>query len=143
LPLRFRYSKAENPSSLVLDLNVWNGFGEFVREKGKIDTGSTNTVIPEYVVHRLRLKKMGDSHVIGVQGPASIRNNYFVSVEIGSIKFGGLTVIAMERETVLIGRDLINLWRMELYGESETYTIEPWSTDPGDLYRPDRSGRSE
>lgn len=134
MPLQFQYSKAEKPSSLVLDLNVWSGFGDFVREKGKIDTGSTNTVIPEYVVRRLRLKKTGESDVAGVQGPVSVRNNYFVSVEIGSIKFDGLTVIAMERETVLIGRDLINLWRMELDGKSETYTIEPWSTNPNDVY---------
>jgi len=134
LPLRFQYSKVEKHSSLVLDLNVWNGFGEFVREKGKIDTGSTNTVIPECVVHRLRLKKTGESDVAWVQGHVSIRSNYFVSVEIGSIKFDGLTVIAMERETVLIGSDLINLWRMELDGKSETYTIEPWSTNPNDAH---------
>ena len=59
--------------------------------------------------------------------------NYFISIEIGGIKFDSFEVVAMPKEYVLLGRVLINLWKLEIDGKSETYAIEPWSTNPDDL----------
>lgn len=59
----------------------------------------------------------------------------FVSIQIKDIKFNHLPVLAMPREYALLGRNLINLWNLNVNGESKTFTIEPWSTNPDDAYR--------
>jgi len=131
--LQFRYNKQDNPSSLILDLKVWNHFGSSFPEKGKIDTGADTTVIPDYLVTTLNLKKTGESTVIDVRRNTSTHYRYFVSIQIGDIKFNSFEVVAMPRDNVLIGRDLINLWKLKLDGKSEIYTIEPWSINPDDV----------
>ncbi len=133
MTLKFRHNKVDNPSSLVLDLTVWNKFGKSSPEKGKIDTGASHTVIPDYLVNTLHLKKTRETVVKTVSGMESTHYNYFVSIQIGNIKFDRFEVVAMPKEYVLLGRDLINLWKLEIDGEFETYSIEPWSTNPDDV----------
>ena len=133
MTLKFRHNKIDHPSSLVLDLTVWNNFGSSFPEKGKIDTGASHTVIPDYLVNTLNLKKTDETIVKTVTGTESIHYNYSVRIEIGSIKFDSFEVVAMPKEYVLVGRDLINLWKLEIDGKSETYSIEPWSTNPDDI----------
>ncbi len=130
--MKFNHSKTENPSSLVVDLFVWSKFGDHFPEKGKIDTGADRTVIPDYLVNTLKLKKTRESTVQGVNGILTTHLNYFVSIQIGNIKFDSFEVVAMPRNYVLLGRDLINLWNLQIDGKNETYTIEPWSTNPED-----------
>ena len=124
MTLKFRHDKTDNPSSLVLDLTVWNKFGEAFPEKGKIDTGASHTVIPDSLVNTLKLKKTGETIVKAVNGTETTHFRYFVSIQIGNVKFGNFEVVAMPKEYVLLGRDLINLWNLEIDGKNETYTIE-------------------
>lgn len=133
MTLKFSHNKEDNPSSLILDLIVWNNFGKSCPEKGKIDTGASHTVIPDYLVNTLDLKKTDETIVRTATGVESTHYNYFVSIEIGGIKFDSFEVVAIPKGYVLLGRDLINLWNLEIDGESETYAIEPWSTNPDDL----------
>ena len=112
---------------------MWNKFGGSCPEKGKIDTGASHTVIPDYLVNTLDLKKTRETVVKTVSGMESTHYNYFVSIQIGSVKFDRFEVVAMPKEYVLLGRDLINLWKLEVNGETETYSIEPWSTNPDDV----------
>ena len=133
MTLKFQHNKADNPSSLILDLTVWNKFGESSSEKGKIDTGASRTVIPDYLVNALHLKKTRESVVKTVSGAESTHYNYFVSIQIGNIQFDRFEVVAMPKKYVLLGRDLINLWKLEIDGKTETYSIEPWSTNPDDV----------
>jgi len=133
LTLKFRHNKADNPSSLILDLTVWNNFGKSFPEKGKIDTGASHTVIPDYLVNTLNLKKTDETIVKSVTGMETTHYNYSVSIEIGGIKFDSFEVVAMPKDYVLLGRDLINLWKLEIDGKTETYAIEPWSTNPDDV----------
>ncbi len=118
---------------MILDLTVWNRFGDSFPEKGKIDTGASHTVIPDYLANTLHLKKTGESVVRTVSNMESTHYNYFVSIQIGNIQFDGFEVVAMPKEYVLLGRDLINLWKLEIDGKTETYSIEPWSTNPDDV----------
>ncbi len=133
MTLQFRHDKRDNPSSLILDLIVWNKFGDSFQEKGKIDTGASHTVIPDYLVSTLKLKKTREAIVKSVSGMESEHFNYFVAIQIGGIKFDRFEVVAMPKDYVLLGRDLINLWKLKIDGQAETYSIDPWSTNPDDV----------
>ena len=118
-----------------LDLTVLNEFGKSYPAKGKIDTGADCTIIPNYLVRPLDLESTGTTLVMTADGAEKTFHNYFISIAINGIKFESFEVIAMEKEYVLLGRDLINLWKLVIDGESETFTIEPWSTDPDDAFK--------
>ncbi len=133
MTLQFRHDRNDNPSSLILDLVVWNKYGRSFPEKGKIDTGASHTVIPDYLVTTLKLKKTGETIVKSVSGMKSKHFNYFVAIQIGEIKFDRFEVVAMPKNYVLLGRDLINLWKLKIDGQTETYSIDPWSTNPDDV----------
>ena len=133
MTLQFRHDKRDNPSSLILDLIVWNKFGDSFPEKGKIDTGASHTVIPDYLVNTLKLKKTRETIVKSVSGMESEHFNYFAAIQIGEIKFDCFEVVAMPKDYVLLGRDLINLWKLKIDGQTETYSIDPWSTNPDDV----------
>ena len=134
MTLQFPYNTKDKPSSLILDLEIWNESGRSTIVKGKIDTGSDYTVIPESAAQELGLKRTGGKIIIRTANEQTIEcNRYFVSVQIGHIKFERLRVITMPKDYALIGRDLINLWKLELDGKSKIYTIEPWSTNPEDV----------
>ena len=131
--MRFRHSKEESPSSFVLDLIVWNIFDKSSKMRGKINTGASHTVASDHLVVDLSLRATGKIVIRTATGMESRHYTYFVDVRICDVRFDQLKVIAMPREYVLLGRDLINLWRLDIDGESETYSIEPWSTSPRDV----------
>ena len=133
MKLRFKHSKKESPSFLMLDLVVWNKFDKSSKMWGKIDTGASRTMIPDNLVTDLDLRRTREVVIRTATGMESRHYSYFVSIQIGGVMFDRFEVIAMPREYVLVGRDLINLWRLDIDGESETYSIEPWSTNPNDV----------
>ena len=115
MTLKFQHNRVDYPSSLVLDLIVWNRSGRSCAEKGKIDTGADQTVIPGYLVDTLSLNKTGKREVRDVNGGKKTHSKCFVSIQIGNIKFKRFEVIAMPAKNyVILGRDLINLWKLEL-----------------------------
>ena len=71
--------------------------------------------------------------IITASGIKSSHPIYFVSIQIGDVKFDRFKVVAIPIDYVLVGRDLINLWNLKIDGESQTFSIEPWSTNPDDV----------
>lgn len=133
----FKYSEIQGEPSLpILDIKVWNDFGDSMPEKGKVDTGSYITVIPPKIIKKLKLETTGEQEWVGgykEDDEGKAYDTYDIYVEIGQSKFGLLRVISEARSNVLIGRDLINLWLMKLDGENQLGEIIPWSTDPEDV----------
>lgn len=131
---QFKYSTADTPTLPLTDIQVDNDFGRNLPEKGKIDTGSFITVLPEYLVKSLALKPRGKVRNVGgfgtKKGQGKDHDAYFVKITIGTIQFELLKVIASDRNNVLLGRDIIHLWKLELDGQNRIGKIEVWSTDP-------------
>lgn len=78
------------------------------------------------------MDKAGRMIVTGVLGEET-RYRYRVRVTIGKAEFGAVGAVATGLDRVLIGRDLINLWRLVLDGQNEAFDIDPWSMDPRDI----------
>ena len=60
---------------------------------------------------------------------------YLVHIKIGEIKFDLMEVVALNRDDVLVGRDLINLWTLVLDGKNKFGEIKVWSNKPNDAHR--------
>lgn len=129
--MRFIYDQSRNPSAPFIDMRVTGPTGKSSYERGKIDTGADMTVIPDYLVKSLGLEQDGSEYVTGIFGTRHM-HTYRTIVAVGSVEFMPLSAVAMGRGNVLVGRDLINLWTMTMYGKDEACEIDPWSTDPGD-----------
>lgn len=135
MSFQFKYSKVEKPQLPLLDLLISNDFKRTLPEKGKIDTGSFITVIPKYLIKSLDLKSntiVKDIRPFGSK-KGSDTDAYFVYVTIGNTKFDLMKVISDDRDNVLLGRDIINLWSLELDGQNSSGQITPWSTDPNQV----------
>lgn len=127
------HNTEDNPSSLIVDARVWNDRAGFCDVKAKIDTGADQTVIPENIPDLLDLNYTGDVPISGVNGEGEYET-YGAYIEIKGIKFDFFEVVAIPRieGDVLLGRDLINLWKLEIDGKNKRFTIKPWSTNPAD-----------
>ena len=130
--IEFSYDSSLRPSGYVLDIIVKSQDGKIKKQKGKIDTGSDGIAISESLVHELDLKPHGKIKVSDVNGNSFIRKTYDVFIQIQSIRFDLVSVVATPRDNVLIGRNLINLWEMKLDGQNHKGEIIPWSTNPDD-----------
>jgi predicted aspartyl protease len=118
----------------MISVEVSHYSGRTSLEDGKIDTGADGTSIPEYLVKKLDLNPTGEViSVQGVNGDPVPRDTYDVHIKIGNVKFELLQVIALPRDNVLIGRDLINLWHLTLDGKTLQGEIKPWSNNPADV----------
>ena len=121
----------ESPSQPYIDIEISDTLNANPRQMiGEIDTGSYITVIPERLVILLDLKRTGDTTAAGFDKKTPKPYcTYVVNIKINGALFEMVQVISAQIEYALIGRDLINLWRMTMDGQSRTGELEPWSTD--------------
>ena len=133
MPIQFYMNDDEFPPSPNLSLVIRSIKGHSHSVKGLIDTGADRTIIPDSAVMQLGLEPTGKIPIRGVNNIESELDTYFVSIEIVGTEFKGLIVAGYDEDEALIGRDLINLWRLEMDGYRNTVTIEPWSRNPSDL----------
>lgn len=132
--LQFKYNTTIIPDAPFIDLRVESYFGESLPEKGKIDTGADKTGIPKYLVGRLNLQKHDERTIQWGNGTQTREDMYFVYIGIGETKFELMEVVALDKNYVLVGRDLINLWTLILDGKNKVGDISVWSTKPNDVY---------
>jgi hypothetical protein len=128
---------AEFPSFPYVDLEVSNVYVEkYFPQKGKVDTGSYITIIPEYMLELLDLHTVSrtesrTSNTEEYQEDVT----YFVKIKIGSVIFPYIEVISRPdkiRPNVLLGRNLLNLWKMQLDGQTHSGLFQTWSMNPRD-----------
>ena len=74
------------------------------------------TVIPDQLASFLDLESYGDVKAGGFNGRYDYYPGYVVNIKIDDMAYKYIKVIASSRSNILIGRDLINCWRMELDG---------------------------
>ena len=132
MSIQFNYSTHENPSVPVIGITVFGASGKFDDLDGKIDTGSSIIVIPSELIDKLDLKKTGKTSAGSSILRATPRDTYHVRIKVGPNEYGPLKAITGNRSYVLLGRNLLNLWKMELDGENTRGKIIPWSTNPSD-----------
>ena len=116
------------PHSPILEITIQNDAGDSCDASGLIDTGADRTFITKEIVERLGLRSKGKVEMGGIGGKVCV-NKYYVHVKTDFTRSEKVLVCG-PYEVILIGRDLINQWRLEIDGCDNTFTIEPCSRSP-------------
>ena len=107
----FSYSPDFEPPAPCLDLIVAHPENHSLLQTvfAQVDTGADISVIPRDLVAGLNLPRAGEITIEGYEQIRSQATVYFARLSIGRFSFRRVPLIALERETGLIGRDLLNL----------------------------------
>jgi predicted aspartyl protease len=84
--------------------------------RGKLDTGADLTVIPERLLVPLGLSAKGQVWTRSYDGTYSQRAVYYVAMAIEGHRLPTVRCIAADRDTVLVGRKVLNRFVLTLDG---------------------------
>ena len=115
--MEFTYDTSFRPPAPVVRIDVGSP-GSNARESfdALLDTGSDISVLPRTAVERLRLERAGSSLVLGYGGTRQTpRYGILVSLS-GGPKDQLTDAVTWERSFAVLGRDLVNRWRLVLDG---------------------------
>lgn len=132
--MRFNYDTSQTPGIPAVDVVISNPRVGSSKEVGLIDTGSAITIVPERLKSRLGLVKIGDMKIRSITGSVTLVSKHIVSITIGGVEFKRVRVATLDRDNAVVGRNLINLWTLTLFGKSQVGRIVPWSTDSREIF---------
>lgn len=122
----FVYDSSQSPSAPCVDATASNpdlsGVDEVVRFI--VDTGADQTVVPAAAIHKLQLTLSNRVSVRGFGGAGTILNEYEVTLAIAGL--ASITIAALSAIpglTPVLGRDVLNRYRIVLDGPRETLEI--------------------
>ena len=90
----------------------------------QLDTGADKTVIPAEVVEQISLRPAGTVTVAGLGGETGQESVYPVRLTVDGLGTVAIPVLASSGEPwVLLGRDVLNRYRIVLDGPNQTLEI--------------------
>ncbi len=94
-----------------------------------VDTGAVKTCVPESFIERLRRDNLELdyrwAHATGPGGRIDVRV-YTVDLKVGHTEFSDFEVIALSKSYGLIGRDILNAYRVILDGPNGSWEVDGW-----------------
>jgi predicted aspartyl protease len=94
--------------------------------QGKLDSGADISVIPKELADELRLIPAREIQTRGYDGTVRDIQSYFVALEVEGYPIQLVEVVASHRADVLLGRDVLNHFRITLDGKTLAFEM----TDP-------------
>jgi hypothetical protein len=125
--IRYNYNRQVNPPApfVHVHLSAPLSGSRGLELPAQIDTGADVTVVPESVVKLLALVQLDEKVVAGFGGLRSIVPTYLLRLHIESESDFLVEVLTSGGEThVLLGRDVINRFRVRLDGPGGLLEIE-------------------
>jgi predicted aspartyl protease len=124
MPAPFTYRlRAPEPDAPECDVTLsWNG--RSITVSALIDSGAGLTTIPASVISSLSLQRVGDMFIRGAQGPRQKRGLYRANIEFLGIAFDNHPVVELDRNEMLVGRDILNKHRLLLDGPQLSFSLD-------------------
>ena len=119
------YDLTYDPPAAVLDVTVTNPFvtgRPNVGGRGKLDSGADMSVIPNSWATRIGLLPLRLQRAVGYDGKEEKKPVCIVEIAFNGHCFQ-LEVIMSQRDSVLIGRDILNKMRVALDGPNLQFEI--------------------
>lgn len=89
----------------------------------ELDTGADISVIPESLVADLRLTAKSSILMLGYDKTMAERETYLVDLEIAGYTLYAVRIVAVPRDTILLGRDILNHFIITLDGKALTFDL--------------------
>jgi len=119
--LKFEYSSAYDPPAPIIKLKVANPNTEATTDDDfLVDSGADITLLKKEIFEILDLHYSGSMHISGVLGvPEELPVSWIqVATPLGTNEFIKVAITPVNDENIL-GRDVINRWRLLLDGPQE------------------------
>lgn len=116
--LRYRYNQQVNPPAPFIYLDCAHPLepSERLTLPALIDTGADLSTVPPDTIDRLGLVQLDEIPVASYRGETILTATYLVRLYIGSWSLEAIEVIASGEEYAILGRDVLNHFRIILDG---------------------------
>lgn len=124
--IRYRYNRQHEPPAPFIFVSLRGPQGkEVARLPGQLDTAADWTVVPQWVVRELGLIAMDEVVLMGFGGQVVTRPTYALEIQIHDLARLEVEVTSDDAEPfVLLGRDVLNRYRIVLDGPGLAFEIE-------------------
>lgn len=94
--------------------------------RGILDTGADKTCLPLRLIEQLDPNTLECSFVCvnGPFGKVEQRYTFFVNIILNNCRFDNIEIIPIERDYALIGRDILNRYRIVLDGPNRNWEVD-------------------
>jgi predicted aspartyl protease len=123
---RYSYDREHfNPPAPTLKIKVSRPISMFSEEiNGKIDTGADKTIIPDTLAEKLGLNPARPVRLRGFRDVAARKTPaFYANISIAGFNLEYMEVASVQRENVLIGRDILNELKILLDGKNLNFEI--------------------
>jgi hypothetical protein len=119
------YNQEIDPPAPFIEIAIHHpeNLEQVARLQAKIDTGADISAIPAPLVSQLRLSVASKIMIEGYNGVAATMPSYNVLVEVAGIRFKNCEVIDFPDPYVLLGRDILNHFYVQLNGPELTFSL--------------------
>jgi len=120
------YDQTFLPPAPKLDVQVFLAGirAQSVSLRAKLDIGAGVTVIPERLVTLLDLPSHDNTLARGYDGSHRLCPTYRIDLKFNGFEVDWIDCIATEREDVLLGRNILNLFFITLDGPNLTFDMK-------------------
>jgi predicted aspartyl protease len=122
---QFPYDTRFSPPAPVIELSVSapGQGGKSVKIRGLIDSGADLTVLPENIVTEVGLQYVDEVPIGGFDGTYSVRPIYAARLALEDGWSIIVRAVCIQGDIALLGRDIINRWRLLLDGRAQSFEI--------------------
>ena len=122
--LTYPYSIDFHPPAPMLDVDCSSPIsGTSIAVPALVDSGADMTVLPSDVVSRLQLGRTGFITAVGLEALPTERSVFSAAIQIAGRHSVSVRVITWDGSFALLGRNVINEWRLVLDGPASSMTI--------------------
>jgi predicted aspartyl protease len=123
--IRYTYTPLQIPAPFVhVTLHCPQTGARAEDVPAQVDTAADRTILPSKLVEEMGLAQMGRIPLVGFGGRIVECPTYSVEVGVRSLPAALVKVAASDGETyILLGRDVLNLYRIVLDGPKRTLEI--------------------